>query len=367
MKRVLVAMSGGVDSSVAAALLVEAGYEVIGVTLKLWTKDGGFSETGCCTAADAADARRVASQLGIAYYVFDFVEAFKRAVVDPFVESYAGGMTPNPCVECNRSIKFSVLMERAAHLGCDLLATGHHARVRHSSAAEGATATRPRHRLLRGTDRTKDQSYALYMLDQSTLAGLILPIGEMTKSEVRRVAASMGLRTAWKRESQDVCFAGKKGVDRFLAEHGGERPKLRIVDGGGNNLGFAPRGALTIGRRRGLGIASGSRLYLKEISPETGTAVVAPREDLYRRRLVADEFRWTSGSPPGSAIHADVQVRYHSPPVPAKVFPLDDGAVDIEFEEPVWAPAPGQIAVAYDGDEVLGGGVIARGGPGASE
>lgn len=360
MTRVLVAMSGGVDSSVAAALLAEAGYEVVGVTLKLWNSGGGFSETGCCTATDAADARRAASQLGIDYYVFDFVEPFRTAVVDPFVDSYANGMTPNPCVECNRSIKFSLLMERAQDLGCDLVATGHHARiVRGTRVSCGSSSGRP-HRLLRGRDRIKDQSYVLYMLDQEMLGKLVFPVGEMTKSEVRAVATSMGLRTASKPDSQDVCFAGKEGVDSFLARHSSSRRRFRIVDEHDNDLGFLTRSALTVGQRRGLGIVSGSRLYVKEICPENGTVKVGQRGDLYRHTLVAVDFKWISGYPPMPSLQAEVRVRYNSPAAPAKLLALDDGAVRIDFEEPVWAPAPGQIAVAYDGDDVLGGGVISR-------
>jgi tRNA-specific 2-thiouridylase len=359
-RRVLVAMSGGVDSSVAAALLVDAGYEVIGATLKLWSEGDGFSESGCCTATDAADARRVASQLGIDYYVFDFVESFKEAVVDPFIDSYAKGMTPNPCVECNRSIKFSVLLDRALHLGCDLLATGHHARIRHCSDRLEGIASERHHKLLRGKDLKKDQSYVLYMLDQPTLERLILPIGELTKSEVRAIAASKRLRTASKPESQDVCFAGTEGVDSFLARHGRGQRRVRLVDGEGNVLGVAERNSLTVGQRRGLGLASGSRMYIREIRPESGAAELAPREDLYRKSILTTDFNWISGCPQESGIKAEVQVRYNSPPTPARLFPLEGGIVDIEFEAPVWAPAPGQIAVAYDGDEVLGGGVISR-------
>lgn len=371
MERVMVAMSGGVDSSVAAALLARAGYEVIGVTLKLWGSNGDFAEAGCCTAADAADARRVASQLGIDYYVFDFVEPFTRTVVDPFVQAYSSGLTPNPCVECNRSIKFSLLLERATHLGCELLATGHHARVRHSSplgngdmGSDGPREGRSvlvetvRFRLLRGKDRAKDQSYVLYMLDQEKLSRLLLPIGELTKPEVRSIAASLGLRTASKPESQDACFVGPKGVRRFVSERAPRSKPLALVDTRGNELGVTTEGAVTVGQRRGLRVSAGSRMYVKEILPTEGLAILAPREELYKKALVVTEFSWIAGRPPQSAVPAEVQIRYNSAPAPATLFVTGENEVRVEFADPVWAPAPGQIAVAYDGEEVLGGGVI---------
>ncbi len=360
MKRVLVAMSGGVDSSVAAALLARSGYEVVGITLRLWNGNGGFSETGCCTALDAADARRVASQLGIDYYVFDLVEPFEEKVVTPFIESYSMGLTPNPCVECNRSIKFSILMDRAAKLGCDFVATGHHARIRRPDGPQSDEEGSESYKLLRGKDPAKDQSYVLYMLDQKTLGRLLLPIGEMTKSQVRKVAATMGLRTASKPESQDVCFVGKGGVENFLSSRKAPLERFRVVDDHGNDLGFVARNALTVGQRRRLGVSAGSRLYVKDIDPESGTVTMAPKEKLFRTSLEVFDFNWVSGTPPSSAIHAEVQVRYNASPTPAKLFPLSDGRVRIEFDEPVWAPAPGQIAAAYRGEELLGGGVIDR-------
>ncbi len=390
---VLVAMSGGVDSSVAAALLVRAGYEVVGVTLKLWAPDGGFAESGCCTAGDAADARRVASQLGIDYYVFDFVDSFEEAVVSPFVESYLQGLTPNPCVECNRVVKFDLLMEKARRLGCDYVATGHHARIARrplspgtvaapdtvaasASAAASNTVAAPaaqggaepwsefgregavRHVLLRGKDRAKDQSYVLYMLGQDALSRLLFPIGEMTKEEVRATASSLGLRTASKPESQDVCFVGRRSVDTFVAEQSGRRPRLKLVDTLGRRLGTAATGVVTVGQRRGLGLAAGRRLYVKSVDRASGTAVVAPREELFVAAVEVQDFNWVSGRVPESPVRAEVQVRYNSAPTPATLYPEGGTTVRIEFDRPVWAPAPGQVAVAYDRDEVVGGGVI---------
>ncbi|MER3521943.1 MAG: tRNA 2-thiouridine(34) synthase MnmA [Acidimicrobiia bacterium] len=372
MRRVMVAMSGGVDSSVAAALLSQAGYEVVGVTLKLWGGAGEFAETGCCTAADAADARRVASQLGIDYYVFDFVDPFTRAVVDPFVEAYSKGLTPNPCVECNRAIKFSMLLEKATHLGCDLLATGHHARVRHASrrSIEGECSQQraesdydtgtnaDRYELLRGKDKFKDQSYVLYMLDQESLSKLLLPIGELTKAEVRSIAASLGLRTASKPESQDICFVGSRSVSEFVSERAGKSKYLTLVDQHGNDLGQTVLATLTVGQRRGLGVSLGSRMYVKKILPDKRIAVVAPKEDVYEKTITVTDFNWISASPPKSRISAEVQIRYNAPAVKASIVVTGESEVRVEFQQPVWAPAPGQIAVAYDGDEVLGGGVI---------
>ncbi len=375
---VLVAMSGGVDSSVAAALLVQAGYEVVGVTLKLWGTGGGFAESGCCTAGDAADARRVASQLGIDYYVFDFVDSFEEAVVKSFVESYLKGLTPNPCVECNRVVKFDLLMEKARLLGCDYVATGHHARVVRQPVARGLLRApaesdagggpdpdegrrepgASRFSLLRGKDRAKDQSYVLYMLGQEVLSRILFPIGEMTKGEVRATAASLGLRTASKPESQDVCFVGNDSVDTFVARQSGLTPRLELVDTLGRRLGTASTGVVTVGQRRGLGVAAGRRLYVKSVDPSSGTAVLAPREELFVESLYAVDFNWVSGRIPESPVRAEVQVRYNSAPTAAILYPQGDSTVRMEFERPVWAPAPGQIAVAYNGDEVLGGGVI---------
>ncbi len=260
--RVLVAMSGGVDSSVAAALLLERGYDVTGVTLKLW---GGESDSGCCSVSDVEDARRVAAQLDIPHYVFNFSDDFTANVVDPYVDAYASGRTPNPCVECNRAIKFGRLLDRARALGFDALATGHHARVLQRG---------PKHALARGADRAKDQSYVLYMLGQRELARSLFPVGELTKADVRAHAARLGLRTANKPESMDVCFVKKGGRVQFLQERTPIRPG-EVIDSSGAVVGAHPGVAsFTIGQRRGVGVATGERRYVVDVDTRTATVTL---------------------------------------------------------------------------------------------
>ena len=348
--RALVAMSGGVDSSVAAALMLEQGHEVVGVTLKQWEGPGGEMPTaGCCTVADAEDARRAAAQLDIPYYVLDYVAEFTAAVVDRFGAEYMSGRTPNPCVECNRRVRFHALLDRTAELGCDVLVTGHHARVRHDPAG---------HRLLRGRDRGKDQSYVLHMLGQDELSQVALPIGEMTKVDVREHALRLGLRTASKPDSQDICFVGDGDYRDFLREHfpvaavPGE-----LVDTSGEVLGHHEGTVdFTIGQRRGLGVALGERRYVVDIVPSTATVVIGRKDDLLTAGCELEDVSWVAGQPPATD-ELDVQIRYRSAAVPATVVPGSETA-RIEFARPQHGVAPGQSAVFYEGDEVLGGGVI---------
>ncbi len=344
--RVLAAMSGGVDSSVAAALMVEQGHEVVGVTLKLWSGPNGEAPTaGCCTVSDAEDARRVAAQLDIPYYVLDYSEVFMDGVVERFVSDYAAGRTPNPCIECNRTVKFSRLLEHAAELECDLVVTGHYARTMRE---EG------RWRLLRGKDRHKDQSYVLSMLGQRELARVRFPVGELTKAETRRRASELGLRTAAKPESQDICFVGAGDYRDFLRRVAPETERPGpIVDLDGRHLG-AHRGVatVTIGQRRGLGVAVGEPRYVVEVRPETATVVVGRREDLAVDELTLTDLSWVGGEPPLDPT-VEVQYRAHGETVPGVV----DGAV-VRLAEPAFGVAPGQTATLYRGDEVLGGGII---------
>src|SRR2546421_3873060 len=266
-------MSGGVDSSVAAARLLDQGHDVTGVTLKLW---GGESDSGCCSVADVEDARRVAAQLGIPHYVFNFTDDFDAGVVDPYVEAHAAGLTPNPCVECNRSIKFGRLLERADVMGYDAVATGHHARVVASPAGR---------RLARGRDRAKDQSYVLYMLAEAQLARLLLPVGEMTKTQVRAEAAALGLRTADKPESMEVCFITRGGRERFLAQRGVMRAG-DIVDPAGRVVGHHDgAAAFTIGQRRGVGVAAGEPPHVPHVGAAGRAAPGGPHEGPPRAAL----------------------------------------------------------------------------------
>ena len=334
--RVLVAMSGGVDSSVAAARLLAEGHDVTGVTLKLW---GGESDSGCCSVSDVEDARRVAAQLGIPHYTFNFADDFAAAVVGPYVDAHAAGLTPNPCVECNRSIKFGRLLERAEATGFDAVATGHHARV----VGEN---------LVRGRDRAKDQSYVLYMLTRSDLARLRLPVGEMTKAEVRAEATALGLRTAEKAESMEVCFITKGGRERFLADRGVMRAG-EIVDGSGRTLGrHDGAAAFTIGQRRGLGVATGDRRYVLDVDATNGAVTVGPFEDLLRHDVRLSGLTFVADGPPPTSETVSVQARAHGTPFEARL----EGDV-VRFARPQPRVAPGQVVALYRGDVLLGGGI----------
>ncbi|HEX9978285.1 MAG TPA: tRNA 2-thiouridine(34) synthase MnmA [Acidimicrobiia bacterium] len=348
--RMLVAMSGGVDSSVAAAAMVEGGHEVIGVTLKQWSgPDGRLPTAGCCTVADAEDARRVAATLGIPYYVLDYREQFAGAVVEHFGREYLAGRTPNPCIECNRTVRFGALLDRAGELGCDGLVTGHHARVDHDGT---------RYRLLAGRDRAKDQSYVLHMLGQAELALIRLPIGEMTKADVRAEAARLGLRTAGKAESQDLCFVGGD-YRKFLRERHPESARPGpIVDLEGSVLGtHAGTAGYTVGQRRGLGVSFGEPRYVVGVDAATATVTIGRRADLAVDGCRVAGVSFVSGVPPEQGAAVSVKVRYRSPAVAATLWDAA-GHYEVRFSESQLAVAPGQAAVFYCGDEVLGGGTI---------
>ena len=348
--RALVAMSGGVDSSVAAALMLEAGYDVVGVTLKQWVGAGGAMPTaGCCTVSDAEDARRVAAQLDVPYYVLDYVAEFTEAVVEPFGASYLAGFTPNPCIECNRKVRFSALLERTAELDADVLVTGHHARV--IQDADGW-------HLLRATDDTKDQSYVLHMLGQAELSRIRLPIGEMTKADVRKRAADMGLRTAGKPDSQDICFVGSGDYRDFLSDNFPETALPGpVVDTEGSILGEHDGvTGFTIGQRRGLGIAVGEARYVVDIEPLERTVVVGTYNDLLVDGCTVTDVTFTADAPPTFS-NVTVKVGYRAAAVLAVLQPSGD-QWSVAFADRHPAPAPGQSAVFYDGDRVLGGGII---------
>lgn len=341
-ERVLVAMSGGVDSSVAAALLLEAGHEVTGVTLKLW---GGKSDSGCCSVADVEDARRVAAQLGIPHYVFNFTEDFEANVVTPYTDAYAAGRTPNPCVECNRTMKFGRLLERGRSMGFDAVATGHHARI-------GRDA-HDRPVLVRGADGAKDQSYVLYMLGQDALEQVRLPVGELTKAEVRDHARRLGLRTAEKRESMDVCFITKGGKSGFLGERI-ERAPGEIVTTDGDVVGtHSGVDAFTVGQRRGIGVALGERRFVVDVDASTRTVTLGERADLLRDELLVRDPTFAS-EPPGPDEAVLVQVRAHAEPFVGRW--TGDRIVCASPQPRV---APGQVIALYRGDILLGGGIAA--------
>ncbi len=348
--RILVAMSGGVDSSVAAALMVEAGHDVVGVTLKQWEGAGGEMPTaGCCTVGDAEDARRVSAQLDVPYYVLDYVDEFTAAVVDRFGEAYMEGRTPNPCIECNRKVRFAALLDRTTALGCDVLVTGHHARIRRDAAG---------YHLLAAVDGTKDQSYVLHMLGQAELARVLLPVGEMTKVEVREKAAALGLRTASKPDSQDLCFVGKGDYRDFLRTRFPQAARPgRIVDTAGAEVG-RHHGTVdfTVGQRRGLGVAVGEPRYVVGIAPDTATVTIGSRKDLEVAGCLTEDMTFVAGPPdPGEPL--TVKVRYRTRPVPATLHDGPDGW-RVTFASPQIGVAPGQAAVLYRGDEVVGGGTI---------
>ena len=343
-------MSGGVDSSVAAALLVEQGHEVAGVTLKLW---GGPSDQGCCTVADVDDARRVAAQLGIDHHVFNMTDSFDQLVVDPYVESHRTGRTPNPCIECNRHLKFGMLLDAARRLRFDALATGHHARIDTSGDSP---------QLRRGADGAKDQSYVLAMLTSEHLSDVLLPVGEMTKVEVRAIAERLGLRTAAKQESQDTCFISSSGGRREFLESRTTLGPGQLVDAvSGDVVGTVSEMELvTVGQRRRLGVdAEGERRVAVAIDTTRREILVAsPERSLLRTiALEGESMTWT-GSEVEDGTLVSVQLRAHGDPALAR---LESGRLD--FETPVAPVAPGQTAALYDAadlDRVLGSGVVAR-------
>lgn len=346
--KAVVAMSGGVDSSVAAALLKDAGYDVIGIMLKLWKGRAANNESGCCSVDAAEDARRVAQVLDFPFYVLNFADEFDRTVVGDFTAGYASGLTPNPCVTCNRTIKFRTLLSRARAYGADLFATGHYARVEETAAG---------FRLMRANDRSKDQSYVLYMLGQVELAMTRFPVGEYSKPEIRDIAASLGLRTAGKPDSQDICFVPNGDTHAFLRERvpAGSQPGP-ILNAAGESLG-THRGYAhyTLGQRRGLGLGTGLPLYVREIRPSDNVVVVAGREHMSVRTMQLRDVSFVR--PRQQMFRTSVITRYRGAEAMATV-QTAEATARVEFDEPQPLAAPGQSAVFYDGDEVLGGGTI---------
>ncbi|MFN8525023.1 MAG: tRNA 2-thiouridine(34) synthase MnmA [Chloroflexota bacterium] len=357
-KRVIVGMSGGVDSSVTAGLLVEQGYDVIGVTLNLWPELADvpeqMREDACCALGAVEDARRVANRLGIPYYVVNFRETFEEQVVRDFVREYQRGRTPNPCIRCNQFIKFDALLAKADLLGADYVATGHYARV-YRDEASGRWVLR------KSADVSKDQSYVLYVMTQDRLARALFPLGELSKDDTRRLAAEWKLPVANKPESQDICFVPYKRYSEFMERHApGSLREGPIVNAAGERLGTHQGVAFhTIGQRRGLGLAFKEPMYVTGLDGATNTVTVGTLAELARRDCPLEEVNWVGIGQPDGPVRTHARIRYRAEPAPCTVVSDVDGSAVVTFDEPQRAVTPGQSVVFYRGEDVLGGGTIA--------
>ena len=357
-KKAMVAMSGGVDSSVAAYLIKNAGYETMGVTMKLFDNDklvdkSNCRDNMCCTLDDVEDARSVANKLGINYYVFNFEDDFDKEVIRRFVEAYEAGRTPNPCIDCNRYIKFKRLFMRGIELKQDYVVTGHYARTGYD---EGSG----RFLLMKSLDDKKDQSYVLYSMNQEQLKHAMFPLGSMTKDEAREIAESQGFINARKKDSQDICFVPDRNYSEFITNYTGkEYPEGDFVDTDGNVLG-RHKGLIkyTIGQRKGLGLALPESLYVKNKDMENNRVILARDSELYSKEVEVTDLNWIAIPGLESDLRVEAKIRYSQRAEKARLIPLSDSRVLIEFDEPERAPTPGQAAVFYDGDVVVGGGTI---------
>lgn len=352
MKKALVAMSGGVDSSVAAFFMKEMGFECMGITMKLYdNEDIGINrEKTCCSLDDIEDARAVAHRLGMPYYVFNFKDEFEEKVINKFIKTYELGGTPNPCIECNRHLKFEKLMLRMKELGYDYVVTGHYADIEFKDG---------RYYLKKGVDLSKDQSYVLYSLTQEQLAHTMFPLGKCSKKEIREIAEKQGFINARKRDSQDICFVPDGDYAKFIEQYNGKTyPKGKFVDKTGKVLG-EHNGLIryTIGQRKGLGLAAGYPVYVCSKDIETNTVVVGSNEDLMTKQLKANDFNWIAPKPEDK-LKCSAKTRYNMKEQPCTVWVNQNDDVVVEFDHPVRAVTPGQAVVLYDGDYVLGGGTI---------
>lgn len=351
-KKVVIAMSGGVDSSVAAALLVEQGYDVTGMMLKMWVGDCDQAENACCTPESIAQARGVASQFHIPFYVIDVKDAFKQNVVDYFIQAYQNGLTPNPCFQCNRTIKWGELLKKASSMGADFLATGHYAQIRKD---ENGLC-----HLIKSADEKKDQTYALSGLTQTQLQHTIFPLGGLHKTEVRELARKYGLTVSEKADSQDLCFVGAQGYRSFLKQYGTVQAKpglIRKISGEimGEHQGI---NQFTIGQRKGLGSGLGTPHYVISLDSQKNEVIIGTQEELGQNVIISNSFNWISGNQEKNTGTAFIKIRYKSIPVPCQYSVLENGNITIVLDKPVRDATPGQIAVLYNEDEVLGSGLI---------
>jgi len=352
--RVVVAMSGGVDSSVAAALLADAGHEVIGLSMQLYDQRDGESGYGsCCSLDDLHDAGRVARRLNIPHYIVNFEREFQQTVVSNFVSEYVAGRTPIPCAHCNSDLKFATLLDRSIAYGAEVVATGHYARI-------GIEHETGRHVLRRGVDAAKDQSYFLFSLTQEQLSRASFPVGDLSKDAVRSVARRLGLPVADKPDSQEICFVPDGDYAAFIERKTGNLESGgAIVSQSGDVLGrHSGVHRFTVGQRKGLGIAAAQPLYVLQLRPAEKTVVVGRRPELERTRLTASQVNWIAGAPPDGPVRVTAQIRHRHQPAAGTVRALDDNRASMEFDSPVTAITPGQAVVFYDGDVVLGGGWI---------
>ena len=355
--KALIAMSGGVDSSVAACLMKERGFDCVGATMKLFqNKDIGISKSHtCCSLEDVEDAKDVAYKLRIPHYVFNFSEKFRERVIEPFINAYENGVTPNPCIDCNRYLKFEKLILRAKELDIDYVVTGHYARIDFDEETG-------KYRLKKAVDHAKDQSYVLYSMTQEQLKHTLFPLGELTKPKVREIAEQHGFLNAQKHDSQDICFVPGGDHAAFIERYTGKTyPKGDFVDLCGNRIG-KHKGIIryTVGQHKKLGMSFEKPMYVCRICPETQTVVLGQERDLYSNSVVVSGFNWISGEAPKEKFRCKAKIRYRQPEqwATAKAFP--DGSVRIIFDTPQRAVTPGQAAVLYDGDIGLGGGTISR-------
>ncbi len=349
--KALIAMSGGVDSSVAALSVKNMGYECVGCTMKLYETPLTDFQKSCCSLSDTEDARSVARKLSMPYYVFNFKDEFETKVIDKFIKAYEQGRTPNPCIDCNRFMKFDKLFLRAQIMGCEKIATGHYARVRFENG---------KYQLSKALDETKDQSYVLYSFTQEQLSHVLFPLGELRKTQVREIARQNGFQTADKPDSQDICFVPGGDYADFISRHSKNPAEEGDFIGENGEILGRHKGIIhyTVGQRKGLGLSFGKPMFVSKISKSENAVYLSGKEGLYSSECLVENFNWISGEAPKDPVKCAVKIRYRKPEEPATLYPLENGNVKIIFDAPQRAVTPGQAAVAYSGDVVIGGGEI---------